>query len=325
MSFLMFAVGIVAVVLGVVLIAAGVPVKEFSFGNTLILAGTIAATGGLIVVGLGAVIAQLQRVTDMLGTRPAGRTTRSLEPFEPTGARVGQALGQGPGQIPFPPKSKPSPVQSLQAESPLSEKVAEESTEKADEFDFAPALRNPELTFTDEAEAAPLMPKSSSWAPQFGGRNEFTESPRPAPSSFSPPARPTVTPERDWRSPAAPARPAPQPNYFDAMWPSERVNDPLATKPVPADDKPERIEPNLRETVMRESVLREPAMPKRPEPVAPSPPVSETRAVPILKSGVIDGMGYTLFVDGSIEAELPHGTLRFASIGELREHLDKSA
>ena len=35
-------------------------------------------------------------------------------------------------------------------------------------------------------------------------------------------------------------------------------------------------------------------------------------------------MGYTLFVDGSIEAELPTGTVRFASIHELREHLEKN-
>ena len=50
-----------------------------------------------------------------------------------------------------------------------------------------------------------------------------------------------------------------------------------------------------------------------------------TRAVAILKSGVVDGMGYTLYVDGSIEAELPQGTLRFASINELRGHLEKNS
>jgi hypothetical protein len=49
------------------------------------------------------------------------------------------------------------------------------------------------------------------------------------------------------------------------------------------------------------------------------------RAVAILKSGVVDGMGYTLYVDGSIEAELPQGTLRFASINELRSHLEKTS
>ena len=40
---------------------------------------------------------------------------------------------------------------------------------------------------------------------------------------------------------------------------------------------------------------------------------------------MIDGMGYTLYVDGSIEAELPQGTLRFSSINELRDHLAKNA
>jgi hypothetical protein len=59
---------------------------------------------------------------------------------------------------------------------------------------------------------------------------------------------------------------------------------------------------------------------KRPEPEAQKP-----RAVAILKSGVVDGMGYTLYVDGSIEAELPQGTLRFASINELRSHLEKNS
>ena len=49
------------------------------------------------------------------------------------------------------------------------------------------------------------------------------------------------------------------------------------------------------------------------------------RTVAILKSGVVDGMGYTLYVDGSIEAELPQGTLRFASINELRSHLEKNS
>ena len=41
----------------------------------------------------------------------------------------------------------------------------------------------------------------------------------------------------------------------------------------------------------------------------------------IFKSGVIDGMAYTLYTDGSIEAELAHGTVKFASIDELRAYL----
>jgi hypothetical protein len=47
----------------------------------------------------------------------------------------------------------------------------------------------------------------------------------------------------------------------------------------------------------------------------------ETTSSSILKSGVIDGMVYTLYTDGSIEAELPQGTLKFVSIDELRDYL----
>jgi hypothetical protein len=61
------------------------------------------------------------------------------------------------------------------------------------------------------------------------------------------------------------------------------------------------------------------------EPVAEEPRDEEINPVAVLKSGVVDGMGYTLYVDGSIEAELPDGTLRFASINELRAHLEKNS
>lgn len=81
---------------------------------------------------------------------------------------------------------------------------------------------------------------------------------------------------------------------------------------------------------------RTPAPP--PAPVAPQPtlPIAETLppepavaapepapATGILKSGVVDGMAYTLYADGSIEAKLPDGTVRFGSIAELRAHIEK--
>ena len=43
----------------------------------------------------------------------------------------------------------------------------------------------------------------------------------------------------------------------------------------------------------------------------------------MLKSGVVDGMAYSLYSDGSIEAQMPEGLMRFASIDELRTHLDQ--
>ncbi len=47
------------------------------------------------------------------------------------------------------------------------------------------------------------------------------------------------------------------------------------------------------------------------------------RGPAILKSGVIDGMPYTLYADGSIEAQLPQGMVKFASVDALRAHLEK--
>ena len=63
-----------------------------------------------------------------------------------------------------------------------------------------------------------------------------------------------------------------------------------------------------------------------PNAAAPSSNVDSASAgVSVLKSGVVNGMPYTLYSDGSIEAQLPEGTLRFGSITELRNHIEQSA
>jgi hypothetical protein len=75
-----------------------------------------------------------------------------------------------------------------------------------------------------------------------------------------------------------------------------------------------------------------PAVAVKPAPVAPKPaPAVKPAAKPatangspdatIYKSGVIDGMAYTLFMDGSIEAELPQGRVKFASVEDLQKHI----
>lgn len=90
---------------------------------------------------------------------------------------------------------------------------------------------------------------------------------------------------------------------FDAIWPSERPRRPEPTSN--ADQSLEAAEDDTEST----------------EPSAAfedSPPA-------ILKSGVINGMAYTLYSDGSIEAELPQGTLRFDSVDELRGYLADNA
>jgi hypothetical protein len=55
----------------------------------------------------------------------------------------------------------------------------------------------------------------------------------------------------------------------------------------------------------------------------PAVPDDSLPPVTVLKSGVVDGMAYSLYSDGSIEAQMPEGMMRFASIDELRAHLDQ--
>jgi hypothetical protein len=54
---------------------------------------------------------------------------------------------------------------------------------------------------------------------------------------------------------------------------------------------------------------------------APHRPADERAAPAVFKAGIIDGMAYTLYTDGSIEAELPGGTVRFASVEQLSAYL----
>jgi hypothetical protein len=64
-----------------------------------------------------------------------------------------------------------------------------------------------------------------------------------------------------------------------------------------------------------------PPPPPPPLRAPPKPAPVNTPATTVYRSGVIDGMAYSLFMDGSIEAELPTGRVKFATIDELQQYL----
>jgi hypothetical protein len=109
-----------------------------------------------------------------------------------------------------------------------------------------------------------------------------------------------------------PARPVSQRENFDAAWPADaRAGKRAESEPAPP------VEGDERQAEQAVSVQD-----RRPEPA----PLEEPRgAATILKSGVVDGMAYTLYTDGSIEAKLPDGTVRFGSIAELRAHIERNS
>src|ERR1700712_5897395 len=80
--------GIAVLAAGLLAVALGIPVKEFSFGNTLILAGAIAACTGVIMLGLAVVVRELQNIARRLGpATPAEAARVKSEPQLPVAAR----------------------------------------------------------------------------------------------------------------------------------------------------------------------------------------------------------------------------------------------
>ena len=155
--------------------------------------------------------------------------------------------------------------------------------EVPDEAPLSPRSPRPAMAQMPVSEQ-PL--ESKGWPP---GRNGMEEPQRPEPP---PPRMPAAEPPKDQA-------------LFDVVWPAARPG----AAPV--------AEPARREPAAAVAAAPSPQQ-RRSEPAqAPSANVA------ILKSGVIDGMAYTLYADGSIEAELPQGVIKFASIDALRSHLEK--
>ncbi len=293
MSVLLYVLGILCAAAGVAAVVYGAPVNEFSFGNTLIIAGTTAAVGGFILIGLGATVGQLKRIAEGLTALMPGR--RPLDMFE------APASEPPSGRIPFParPRSRgnlgevPAPVSAATPAAP------------SPAAPVVPMLRNPDFPVEERAEYE-LMHEPIPLSPQQPQQPnpppvEPINPPPPPPENEAPPLQESPAPEPDLSlrapPPAEPHEHMASP--FEAVWPPD---EPKPTEPV-------------------HEVAPEPEPP--PESAHEPPPIEEP--VAILKSGVVDGMAYTLYVDGSIEAELPTGTLRFASINELRSHLAKNA
>jgi len=310
MSVILFIVGAIAIMAGAALIGFGIPINEFSFGNTLIAAGVTAFMGGLIIIALGAVVAQLQRVAEALAVRPPLRAGKPMEPFE-----QGAARGTAAGRIPFPPKPKMEPRPPELA--PGFEEPHEMPADAG--LAVAPTMRNPDEAALSEAEEVP--------AQQADAADKAAE--------------PVF--DAGWRAPPPlPPLRTSQTSFFESMWPAPERSSKAATTGEPKLEAKSKYEPKSEFSFEAKPETKpdfefEPKMEVKPEPLAPQPAAppmlegarlrseGEPRAVAILKSGVVDGMGYTLYVDGSIEAELPQGTLRFASINELRSHLEKNS
>lgn len=302
MSVLLVA-GIGVVVAGLLAIGFGIPVKEFSFGNTLILVGAVAVCTGFIMLSLAVVVRELRAIAQRLG------------PANPAAAARGRA------ELPPAVFSRPEAAAEASADEPLfsRDQGAPELAEPADPA--APPLPSassaaPVPPWQEEAArsrprgAAPSATAAAESAPEQKPRRNllFSSSSRKERERAAARTPDSIASDLNAASSAAPATAAPPPpeaapRTFEDAWPA----------PEPARSEPYRRSPRTPSTFNEAAASG----------ATPSPPAEESSQVTVLKSGVVDGMAYSLYSDGSIEAQMPEGMMRFASIGELREHLDQ--
>ncbi len=350
MFYLILFLGLVSVAAGVFVIGFGVPIRETVFGSGLLLSGTVAITAGFILVGLAATVREMRRVGQALKTRPAG-APRPLRPGErkegsdkrPTAPRA--ALPIRPAAEARPPAPPPAPAEAEPAIAaptagspvPVPKPAPEWIKRAMADLAAGPVAVEPEPAAHEEflgIEAA-RPPQEVVPAPQPRPAPEVRSAPEPRPvqnarsaqDAWLRPAEPPTFPSPDVAPPAPPPTASPH-NIFDIVWPSDRRRPAPGGAPMPEPEieaaRPPSRPPEGRSAELRPSDVRpSPAPPTPPLSIAPAPVRADPRPLSILKSGVIDEMAYTLFTDGSIEAQMPDGTMRFASIDELRQHLEK--
>ena len=273
MSIGMLVAGIGCLLAGLLAIAFGIPINEFGLGNTLILAGTITACTGLLILGLWIVVRELKGVAGRLGTgaafdiRQQPATAALPRPAVGDGALGEPNLGEAAGG------SQPA--------EPWLEEAAQRTRQ-----DAAPPA---------PSESPPVKQRRNLMFSSTSRRERERAQTRAGdPAVAETHSAPVVAPAVELGEPP--------PATFDDAWPrSERAR--------PAEAPPQR-RPVRPPTPASESA------PARTAPADPPP-------VTVLKSGVVDGMAYSLYSDGSIEAQMPEGMMRFASIDELRAHLDQ--
>jgi hypothetical protein len=285
--------GIGLLLAGLVAIGFGIPINEFGFGNTLIQAGTVAACTGMLLLGLWTAVKELKTIARRLG--PAGAA------IEPRAENLSQAV----------PASAASRHQAAENSGFFSRDQA--ASENAGRVEPASPAASPPPWLGETAprerapDDSPLAPAAAEPAPAAKPKRNLLF------SSSSHRERERAQARTD---PSEPAAPPPVPESQE-------------TPPASFDDAWPKLERSRSEVPPPRRAGRTPSTFAEPEPAADSadryPPAVRTEEqaeVTVLKSGVVDGMAYSLYSDGSIEAQMPEGMMRFASIDELRSHLD---
>ena len=284
---------------GLVAIGFGIQINEFSLGNTLIVAGTVASCTGMLLIGLWMVVGELQSIARRLGPAGASAEFRAENPSQaaPAGTAPRTQAAENSGFF----SREPSGSEDGGHVEPAAPSSA--SSPPPWHGEAAPRHRAPDDNLLPPAAAEPApaaKPKRNLLFSSSSRKERERAQGRTDPSM-------TVPPETAAPPPATESLETP-PASFDDAWP-----------------KPERSRseiPPPRRAGRTPSTFAEPD-PASADRYPPAVRTEDPGQVTVLKSGVVDGMAYSLYSDGSIEAQMPEGMMRFASIDELRSHLDQ--
>jgi hypothetical protein len=307
--------GAVIAAAGVVLIGPGLPFGGRDYDASIVTPGAVAIVGGLILIGLALAVRVLARIEKALAARPLPHPVLQEEAAAPPA--VEEPADAAPPRILFPPKPVAEPAAPPAPAAATPRALPEDAALERLREKFPTLVRLENAPVVEDAEVS-LSPRPSVRADEAVAEANNAVAQQ---ANGAAPAR--MEPRLEVQ--ARPANRPAQAKNFEAFWPKKQR--PGREAPAPAVQQPAALQPPalpVEPVLTPEPVqfqFREPA--PEPRPVAPAP--EAPTPVSILKSGVVDGMAYTLYSDGSIEAQLPQGMLRFGSIAELRNHIEQSA
>lgn len=277
---------------GLLAISIGIPIKEFSTGNTLIMTGMMGVCTGTVMFALWILVRELKNIARRLGDGAA----------EVRGeVRGGPVL---------------SPMRAFASDESILRSHRDQSAVSSAgglARSVSPPPWQDEAFLHDHPIAGPMFPEDAA--------------PPPPPLASPRPKRNLLfSSSREGRAPAQ--------STSEAL-PSGPLSSDLHSRPPdmrpvaqPTEPSPFNYDGRQAEQAKPGEVLPQHRRWRTPTAAAEAHAAERNAnqpAVTVVKSGIVNSMAYSLYSDGSIEAEMPEGMMRFASVDELRVHLEQQS
>jgi len=311
---------------GLVAVVQGYDIVLLERGWTLVISGSVCATGGALLLGLSTVLSRLGKIqAELVKTRERMGQAEPVLPhspaLDPLAAVSSGLLAGGAGEA--------RPQQSFPSDDvePTLPPFMRRNREDENEDDNEPAA---DIVPTRDADQAPVpnLPeapaRNDNRGPRlnlprylFGGRNPAPEEPKTRDDDFArlDPADDLDEPDFDLGRIERGSEASESERAKARLFPSMTQDEPPAgERPPPSFPVVSPVRPESERSESERDVEPEPGDTES----GPSSPDGPRTVVGTYNSG---DNRYVMFSDGSIEAETPDGMFRFDSLEELKEFI----